>query len=58
LSFGIEDDQPFGLRGAQQSRVGSDQNQIVAASAQICGEVQGGAQQDGVCRVDRVLAER
>jgi hypothetical protein len=37
------------LRGALQPPAGSDQNQIVSASAQIGGEVEGGAQQDGVC---------
>jgi hypothetical protein len=57
LGFGVEDQQPFDPSGAQQPSIRSDQNQVVSTSAQIGGEVQGGAQQDGVCGVDRVLAD-
>jgi hypothetical protein len=37
--------------------IGSDQHQIVSAGAQIGGEGQGGAEQNGVGRVDRRLAD-
>jgi hypothetical protein len=35
LGFGIEDGQPFGRRGAQQSLVGCDEKQVVPPCAEI-----------------------
>ena len=55
LAFGIEGYDPFGLGGTEKALVGGNEREVVAATAEVLGDIHGNLKKDGIGGVDGVF---
>lgn len=58
IRFGIEDSEPFSLCRAKQAAIGGDQNDIIPCLARCSLDIEGGAQDERICSVERMLDDK